>query len=361
MRFFAKFIYFIFFSFNLFSQNGSIEFYNAIKKGDLQKVKEFVKKKGADFIFPTQISDVLDAQSIHIAAYFGRLDIIKYLVEEKKVKIDIKTEYGGKSPLHYAAEEGNVDVVRYLIGKKKSGVNEKCLSVEKNVPLHLACDKGQFDVVRVLLALGADVNLTCDCYQKTALHFAVEGGYIEIVKYLLLKGANLNQKNKYGQIPLKSAQIYDENNIVRCLKVAYLFDRSPDKLAFILKKMGKKNFEEEYCIRMFLLRSIYLLGEKAYSQLCLDLFGSCKKNKYLRRAVKKVLSIKEKLGPNNFFDTLIKKVNENYILLAKLRKIEKLLILHKNTERFKVKMYGQVLEKNRKKLIMSDVLIKCVK
>jgi ankyrin repeat protein len=47
---------------------------------------------------------------LHRDAYYGELDVVKYLVEEKGA--DVKTaDKDGDTPLHWAAENGELDVI----------------------------------------------------------------------------------------------------------------------------------------------------------------------------------------------------------------------------------------------------------
>lgn len=60
---------------------------------------------------------------LHIAAYNGRLDIVKYLVEVVKVNPDQKDEYG-KTALHFAAEHDHLDIVEYLESYKNVSLDK---------------------------------------------------------------------------------------------------------------------------------------------------------------------------------------------------------------------------------------------
>ena len=96
----------------------------------------------------------------------GELEIVKYLVEEKRANINKKEEKNGCNALHCASMYGHLGIVKYLVEEKGANINEK----EQD--------------------------------GKTALHYASESGYLEIVKYLVEKGADLclktNRSEKYA-------------------------------------------------------------------------------------------------------------------------------------------------------------------
>jgi len=52
------------------------------------------------------------------------LDVVKYLIDEKKADFNVKNNYGW-TPLHLAAYSGNLDLVKYLIDDKKADFNVK--------------------------------------------------------------------------------------------------------------------------------------------------------------------------------------------------------------------------------------------
>ena len=51
---------------------------------------------------------------IHVACEFGRLDIVKHLVEEARVNLDARCNITGYTPLMYACQTAQIHVVEYL-------------------------------------------------------------------------------------------------------------------------------------------------------------------------------------------------------------------------------------------------------
>jgi ankyrin repeat protein len=83
----------------------------AIKAGNLSAVERLAEESGLD---PIKVYPGL-WPSILLAAKYGSLDIVKYLIQDKGVDPQTRSEGSDKSPILVAAEHGNLDIVRYLI------------------------------------------------------------------------------------------------------------------------------------------------------------------------------------------------------------------------------------------------------
>jgi L-ascorbate metabolism protein UlaG (beta-lactamase superfamily) len=138
---------------------------------------------------------------MHMAASFGKTDVVKYLAENG-ADINAATN-NGFVPLSYAAWADNAaEMARFLV---LSGAdvnpdpceNNKSCTCGPNfmTPLHFACQVGKPELVEVLLSSGAKVNLF-NADGMTPLHCAVKSGNIEIVKMLIDHGAFLNVREK---------------------------------------------------------------------------------------------------------------------------------------------------------------------
>jgi len=67
------------------------------------------------------------ATPLHIAAYQGNLDVVRYLAGEAHADVNQATIDNGSTPLHIATQNGNLDVVRYLaryFGEAHADVNQ---------------------------------------------------------------------------------------------------------------------------------------------------------------------------------------------------------------------------------------------
>jgi ankyrin repeat protein len=130
----------------------------------------------------------------------------KVLIEGKKCDFLIKSivcpndsnstaeyEY---TPLHYAAARGILSLVRNLVIDKQVSVDIQTQN-KKNTPLHLASSRGYLDIVECLIKYGADLNLP-DSKGGSALHYAAAGKKGEmnrdVIEYLVAGGADFKKK-----------------------------------------------------------------------------------------------------------------------------------------------------------------------
>jgi ankyrin repeat protein len=91
---------------------------------------------------------------IHIAAAYGRIDLLKAII-----LLDLEFDFCavdsiGSTALHLAAEAGEARTCGYLIERGKIPIN--AVNAIGNTALHRAARRGQFDVIWLLLAYGAD-------------------------------------------------------------------------------------------------------------------------------------------------------------------------------------------------------------
>ncbi|MFP3033743.1 MAG: ankyrin repeat domain-containing protein [Wolbachia sp.] len=261
------------------------ELFNAVKQGELDKVKNLTQRINVD------TKDEDGRTLLYWAVNKDRLNIIKYLVEEKKANVNAKDK-DGKTSLHWAAEYNDTpEIVQLLIekgtdinAKDKSGKTPLDLASEEDVkdflnplreryirlgqelisaaingsvervenlvdqganvnienedglmPLFLAVREGKFNVVKHLIdSKKADVKVS-DNYGNTLLHWAAFNGRLKIVEYLIEKGADVNVKERNGFAPLHLA-VQGGNNILFTLSapnkhlkiVEYLIGKDAD-------------------------------------------------------------------------------------------------------------------------------------
>jgi Ankyrin repeats (many copies) len=91
-------------------------------------------------------------RGLHYAADSGKLDAVRWLVEEKQLYINMETNEG-ETPLHLAAYQGKLDVVKWLVGNRDVDINVE--TNEGETPLQYAAGQGKAEVMEWLLNMGS--------------------------------------------------------------------------------------------------------------------------------------------------------------------------------------------------------------
>ncbi|MCL7030177.1 hypothetical protein MKW94_017368, partial [Papaver nudicaule] len=135
----------------------ALKFLNAAHDGKLNKLKKTAAALGRELEIgiPAVIehAEVGDGRhAIHYAASGGRVNVLKYLIEEMKIDIDVKDD-SGRTPLSWAATEERLAAVEYLL---QMGANPEIPDDSKGSPLQCAAAAGKHNTVKVLLDHGAN-------------------------------------------------------------------------------------------------------------------------------------------------------------------------------------------------------------
>lgn len=147
---------------------------------------------------------------LHIASGAGALPMVKSLVEDHGLHVDIR-DAKDRTPLMWAImgdwhnspvrhllprphSQGrgipklDTDMVKFLVDCR---ANIHAHDFSGRSPLHWAAAMGRADIIALLLELSATVDPT-DTDRRTPLHLAIKAGAIECVRTLLAAGANPN-------------------------------------------------------------------------------------------------------------------------------------------------------------------------
>ena len=108
-------------------------------------VKYLVEKHGCE---PLRKDDNGDTP-LNVAGFSGSLDILMYLIKERKCSPGCPGRWG-RSPLHNACQEnGNLAMVKYLV--EKHGCDRSGKDDDGDTPLHIAAYSGSLDILMYLI------------------------------------------------------------------------------------------------------------------------------------------------------------------------------------------------------------------
>lgn len=138
----------------------------------------------------------LGGTPLHIAALFGRREVVQLLVE-RQADINAMT-LDRITPLHASVFTGQVDIVKQLLA---AGADASTATADGVTALHVASRK---DIAELLLAHDADPNMKA-ADGTTPLLRAINGGYADVVAALVSRGADVNAASAVGITPLHVA------------------------------------------------------------------------------------------------------------------------------------------------------------
>jgi len=186
---------------------GNAKLFKAIEANELAKVEHLLQNQKA--YLNARDSDGITP--LIAAVLWGRLKIMKFLLEQKDISIDAKGPRN-RTALHCAAFYGYGVLVDLLL---KSGARAEVTDDDGVTPLHEASWGGNLSSVRLLLAAGADPN-TRDQEGNTCLHKAAFVGNYDVILLLVRAKAEIDAADGAGGTPLHNAIYRGHYNCV-CL------------------------------------------------------------------------------------------------------------------------------------------------
>lgn len=171
--------------------NGNLPVHEAALKGDIAKVKSFLKKD-ANLL---ESNGRHDKKPLHWAAESGNVELVKFLLS-KGAAIDSKNS-AKETPLIYAVARDHLDVAQFLVAKG-ADIN---VETQFGTPLSTALGFGKPEIAKFLVQKGADVNYTREG-NVTLMHLVAWGSKKEMAQLLIQKGAKATVASDDGRTPL---------------------------------------------------------------------------------------------------------------------------------------------------------------
>ena len=116
---------------------------------------------------------------IRWACLYGKIDIVKYLMDKWSHLIDITND--DNYAIRYACRNGHINLVVYLMEKWSNLID---ISANNNNAICWACINNNIDIVKYLMENWSHL-IDITARDNSAIHYALMNDYINIVKYLI--------------------------------------------------------------------------------------------------------------------------------------------------------------------------------
>ena len=166
----------------------------------------------------------------HFAVYYGYTEILIELIQ-KKINLNITTT-DNWTPLHLAAYKGNEDIVKVLMNEDKIDINVN-IPGGIGTPLHCACKRNNLKVVSLLL-FKADTDIK-DSNSQVAVSLATDKNIIRLIEKTVnvKKQKILNENNNNPNTNNNDIKNYS------FLKHFSFIPPKPPKTFGFIEKMGQ--------------------------------------------------------------------------------------------------------------------------
>jgi uncharacterized protein len=169
--------------------SSSAAFIDAIKAGDLERVKAMVSSD----------STLIDARS-----GTGESAILTAVYHRQKAIVHLLVARGATMTVFEACAAGEIERVERLVAADPTAING--FSSDGWTPLHLAAFFGHAKLAELLIAHGADVRARSrNANGNTPLHAALAGNHQMVAGLLIGRGGDVNAADAGGWRPLHLA------------------------------------------------------------------------------------------------------------------------------------------------------------
>jgi ankyrin repeat protein len=165
-----------------------------------------------DWATSSKLTTSQDVSRLHVASYFGLLDIAAHLVANGDNVT--QKDSNGRDPLFWAVEQEQWGLVDFLL---QHGADINTRDRRERTPLSVISTWAHKEVVSELLQRGAD-PVAADRSGQTPLSLAATYGRIELLKLLAQASSNqLDIRDSFGRTPLYCAAEQGRDEVVAFL------------------------------------------------------------------------------------------------------------------------------------------------
>ncbi|KZC05177.1 E3 ubiquitin-protein ligase MIB2 [Dufourea novaeangliae] len=168
------------YGFSIVTNTVVLRFFEAIKKNEIDKVRELLKSKTVEVDAKDPTSH--DHSTLQIAAKEGHNDLARILVDEFDAPVvNVQNGYG-KIPLQ-------LDIPK-VVKERKVDIDSVDKSNHRRTVLHVAATNGYEELVHILVdKLHVNIQRN-DNFGDTAKHMATDSDCLEIAKFFIERGYN---------------------------------------------------------------------------------------------------------------------------------------------------------------------------
>ncbi len=159
-----------------FPQIGQSFMHELAREGDILSAEAILEKGGS-----IDLPDEEGRRPLHEAAFFGREDMVRFLLSEGAV-MDAPIHPFGYTALWFVVQQGHHAIAKYLIERGARLTAADALSGQGL--LHIAAARGDMKMAGLLIAAGIDV-LAEDKRGQTARDFAAKQNHKQVEAVLL--------------------------------------------------------------------------------------------------------------------------------------------------------------------------------
>ena len=176
-----------------------------------EDILSLLLEKNAD----PNIQNMAGNTSLHTACKMNAPKIVKRLLQDSRINVNLKNAVEGNTALHIASTVANEDILSLLLEKN---ADPNIQNMAGNTPLQIACKMNAPKIVKRLLQDSRiNANLKNTLEGNTAMHIASTLAIDDILSLLLEKYADPNIQNMAGDTPLHIACKMNAPKIVRRL------------------------------------------------------------------------------------------------------------------------------------------------